>query len=120
MNSFDAAAALVGLAAILGYLNFRFIGLPHTIGLTIIGALASLALIGVDALFPALGLGGSVRGFLAGVDFPDTLLQGMLSFLLFAGALHVDLGDLLKRKAAVFTMATFGVLFSTQIGRAHV
>lgn len=115
MNSFDAAAALVGLAAILGYLNFRFIGLPHTIGLTIIGALASLALIGVDALFPALGLGGSVRGFLAGVDFPDTLLQGMLSFLLFAGALHVDLGDLLKRKAAVFTMATFGVLFSTLV-----
>ncbi len=115
MNSFDAAAALVSLAAILGYLNFRFVGLPHTIGLTIIGALASLALIGVDALFPALGLGGSVRGFLASVDFPDTLLQGMLSFLLFAGALHVDLGDLLKRKAAVFTMATFGVLFSTVV-----
>ncbi len=115
MNSFDAAAALVGLAAILGYLNFRFIGLPHTIGLTIFGALASLALIGIDALFPVLGLGQSVRGFLAGVDFPDTLLQGMLSFLLFAGALHVDLGDLLKRKAAVFTMATFGVLFSTLV-----
>jgi CPA1 family monovalent cation:H+ antiporter len=115
LNAFDAAAALIGLAAVLGYVNYRFIKLPHTIGLTIIGALASLALIGIDVIFPGAGMGLAVRGFLAGVDFPETLLQGMLSFLLFAGALHVNLGDLLQRKAAVFVMATFGVLISTFI-----
>jgi CPA1 family monovalent cation:H+ antiporter len=112
LNAFDAAAALIGLAAVLGYVNYRFIKLPHTIGLTIIGALASLALIGIDVIFPGAGMGLAVRGFLAGVE---TLLQGMLSFLLFAGALHVNLGDLLQRKAAVFVMATFGVLISTFI-----
>ena len=115
MNVFDTAAALVALAAILGYLNYRFLRLPHTIGLTIMGALASLAVVGADTLFPAVGLGAVVRQFLSGIAFHKTLLEGMLSFLLFAGALHVDLGVLLTRKAMVFLMATLGVLLSTVI-----
>ncbi len=115
MSPFDAAAALVVMAALLGYLNYRFVGLQQTIGLTVMGALASLAVVGADAIFPGAGFGRAVRGFLAGIDFHDALLNGMLSFLLFAGALHVDLGSLLKRKAAVFVMATVGVLLSTVI-----
>jgi CPA1 family monovalent cation:H+ antiporter len=115
MSPFDAAAALVVLAAVLGYLNYRFIGLQHTIGLTVMGALASLAVVGADALYPAGGLGLAVRGFLAGIDFHKALMEGMLSFLLFAGALHVDLGNLLQRKITVFLMATVGVLVSTAI-----
>ncbi len=115
MNPLDAAAALIVLAAALGYLNYRFIGLPHTIGLTVMGALASLALVGTDLIFPELGMGESVRGFIAGIDFSETLLQGMLSFLLFAGALHVDLGALLQRKWSVGIMASVGVLISTAI-----
>lgn len=115
MNPFDTAAALVVLAAVLGYLNHRFAGLPHTIGLTIMGAVASLAVVGADAVFPGAGLGDSVRAFLAGVDFPRALMEGMLSFLLFAGALHVDLGNLLKGKWAVSVMATVGVVISTLI-----
>jgi CPA1 family monovalent cation:H+ antiporter len=115
MSSFDAAAALVVLAAVLGYLNYRFIGLQQTIGLTVMGALASLAVVGADALVPAAGLGLAVRGFLAGIDFHKALMEGMLSFLLFAGALHVDLGNLLQRKITVFLMATVGVLVSTAI-----
>ena len=115
MSAFDAAAALVVLAAVLGYLNYRFIGLQHTIGLTVMGALASLAVVGADALYPGAGLGQAVRGFLAGIDFHKALMEGMLSFLLFAGALHVDLGNLLQRKAAVFFMATLGVLVSTAV-----
>jgi CPA1 family monovalent cation:H+ antiporter len=115
MSPFDAAAALVVLAAVLGYLNYRFIGLQHTIGLTVMGAVASLAVVGADALYPGAGLGLAVRGFLAGIDFHKALMEGMLSFLLFAGALHVDLGNLLRRKAAVFFMATVGVLVSTAV-----
>ena len=115
MNPFDTAAALVVLAAVLGYLNHRFAGLPHTIGLTIMGAVASLAVVGADAVFPGAGLGDSVRAFLAGVDFPRALMEGMLSFLLFAGALHVDLGNLLKGKWAVSVMATVGVVISTLV-----
>ena len=115
MTPFDTAATLVVLAAVLGYVNYRLIGLPHTIGLTIMGALASLGVVGVDALFPALGLGQSVRDFVAGLDFADALLNGMLSFLLFAGALHVDLGKLLQRKWVVALMSTGGVVVSTLI-----
>ncbi len=115
MNPFDTAAALVVLATVLGYLNYRFVRLPHTIGLTIMGAVASLAVVGTDAVFPGAGLGESVRAFLAGVDFPKVLMEGMLSFLLFAGALHVDLGNLLKGKWAVSVMATVGVVISTLI-----
>lgn len=115
LNIFEIAAVLVTLAAVFGYINYRFIGLPHTIGLTIMGALASLALVGADLVFPDAGLGATIRTFLQSVDFHTALMEGMLSFLLFAGALHVDLGMLLKRKWAVLAMATVGVLISTLI-----
>ena len=115
MSPLDAAAALVVMAALLGYLNHRFIGLQQTIGLTVMGALASLAVVGADAMVPGAGMGRAVRDFLAGIDFHEALLDGMLSFLLFAGALHVDLGSLLERKTPVFVMATVGVLLSTVI-----
>lgn len=115
LNIFEIAAVLVTLAAVFGYINYRFIGLPHTIGLTIMGALASLALVGADLVFPDAGLGAAIRTFLQSVDFHTALMEGMLSFLLFAGALHVDLGMLLKRKWAVLAMATVGVLISTLI-----
>ncbi len=115
MSPLDAAAALIVMAALLGYVNHRFIGLQQTIGLTVMGALASLAVVGADAMVPGAGMGRAVRDFLAGIDFHEALLDGMLSFLLFAGALHVDLGSLLERKTPVFVMATFGVLLSTVI-----
>ncbi len=113
MSAFDAAAALVVLAALLGYVNYRLIKLPQTIGLTIMGAVASLGVIAIDGLAPGAGIGPGVRGFLAGIDFHKALMEGMLSFLLFAGALHVDLGNLMQRKWTVALMATVGVLIST-------
>jgi CPA1 family monovalent cation:H+ antiporter len=115
LNPFDTAALLVVLAAVLGYVNFRFIGLQQTIGLTVMGAVASLAVVAADAVYPEAGLGRAVRGFLAGIDFHKALMEGMLSFLLFAGALHVDLAKLLERKLPVLVMATAGVLISTAV-----
>ncbi len=106
-------AVLLGLAAIFGYLNHRFLKLPQTIGLVVIALLASLAALGLDALAPSLGIGQDLRAVVAGVDFSKTLMHGLLSFLLFAGALHVDLGDLRQRVFAIATMATLGVLIST-------
>ena len=115
MTPFDAAAALIVLAAALGFLNHRFVGLPHTIGLTVMGAVASLAVVAADVLWPGLGLGRVVRNFVAGIAFEKALMEGMLSFLLFAGALHVDLGHMLSRKWPIAAMATVGVLVSTVI-----
>jgi monovalent cation:H+ antiporter, CPA1 family len=112
---FEVAAVLIVLATILGYINYRFIGLPHTIGLTVIGALASLAVVGADTVLPALPLEEAERSLLQSIEFSETLLKGMLSFLLFAGALHVDLPALLERKWTVGILATFGVLASTAL-----
>ncbi len=115
MNPFDVAALLVVLAAALGFCNYHFLKLPHTIGLTVMGAVASLCVLAFDAVFPAMGLGGSVHSFIANIDFHAALMDSMLSFLLFAGALHVDLQQLLSRRWAVLAMATIGVLVSTAV-----
>ena len=113
LGIFDTAAILVVMAAALGYLNHRVLGLPHAIGMTVIGTIAALCLVAADALVPSLGLGLAARGFLEKVDFPKALLQGMLSFLLFAGALHVNLEHLLSRRWMVALAATIGVVLST-------
>ena len=111
----NAVAALLGLAALFGFLNYRFLKLPQPIGLVIIALLASLALIGLDAVIPGLRLVADVRAAVIELHFSEALMQGMLSFLLFAGALHVDLGALASRKWAIGTMASAGVLISTAL-----
>ena len=111
----DIPAILLGLAALFGALNYWFVKLPHTIGLVVIALVASLAVVALDLVVPTLGLSARVNGFLESLDFNVTLMQGMLSFLLFAGALHVDLGQLLSRKWTILVLASFGVVLSSLI-----
>jgi CPA1 family monovalent cation:H+ antiporter len=113
LTPFDAAAILIVLAAVLGYVNHRFIRLPSTIGLTIMGALASLIVVGIDRLLPASQVGEQTVAFLAGIDFHATLMDGMLSFLLFAGALHVDWAEMQRGRWPILVLSTIGVLLST-------
>ncbi|MFQ5468004.1 MAG: cation:proton antiporter, partial [Kiloniellaceae bacterium] len=115
VSPFDAAAILVALAAAFGYLNYRFLRFPQAIGLTVMGAVASLAVVAADALVPGFAPGQAVRAFLRGIDFETTLMEGMLSFLLFAGALHVNLTAVWSRRWAVLSLATAGVLISTAL-----
>ncbi len=115
LSPFDAAAILVSLAAILGYINHRFLKLPTSIGLTIMGAVASLIVIGIDKMLPASELSENVVTFLAGIDFQATLMEGMLSFLLFAGALHVDWADMKRGRWPILLLSTIGVGISTAI-----
>jgi CPA1 family monovalent cation:H+ antiporter len=110
---FDLLAVLLGLVALFGYINHKLLGLPHSIGLMVIALAAALVLIVVELIFPASDFDGPVTAALAQIDFDGTLLNGMLSFLLFAGALHVDLHGLRSRLAAITAMATIGVLLST-------
>ena len=112
---FNLVALLVTLAAIFGYVNHRWLRFPHTIGLVIIALAASVVILIVDALAPALGLEAAVRQTLTDIEFEDTLMKGVLSFLLFAGALHVDLDTLLSRRWAISLLATVGILTSTVI-----
>ena len=109
----NMAAIVLTLAALFGYVNHRWLGLPNTIGLVLIALLASLGVIALDAAIPGLGFRDSLRNVLAGIDFHEALMKGMLSFLLFAGALHVDFAALMERKWAIGALATFGVVLST-------
>lgn len=114
MNVFDAAAILMVVAAALGYLNTRVLGLPSSIGLTVMGAVASLAVILVDSIGGSR-LGPQLAAFLSSIDFHATLMEGMLSFLLFAGAMHVDWGDMRRSRWPILALSTLGVLVSTAI-----
>ena len=106
---------LLVASAGLAYLNHRVLRLPLTIGL-LVGAFGlMLVLTGVDAAVPPLGLKPALRDLVASVNFSATLLNGMLAFLLFAGALNVNSADLLSRKGTVLTLATLGTLLSTAL-----
>ncbi len=113
MNLFDIIAILLTVSALFSYINHRWLRLPTTIGLMLIALLMSLALIALDQA--GLGLSGPVEQMLQRIDFNRTLLEGMLSFLLFAGALHVNLQDLARQKWVILLLATIGVLISTFI-----
>ena len=112
-TAFDLIAVVLGLAALFGYINHVLLKLPHTIGLVVIALAVSLGVLAADALAPGLALGDSVRGVLNRIDFTEALMKGLLAFLLFAGALHVDLSALAAHKWAIGSMATIGVLIST-------
>ncbi len=112
-NVFDTAAILIVLAALFAYANHRFLRLPSTIGLLLSGLAASIGVLVLDGVFPGLGLGRSVRETISSIHFHETLMHGMLGFLLFAGALHVNLGDLLENRGPIFGLASVGVLIST-------
>jgi CPA1 family monovalent cation:H+ antiporter len=114
-SPFDLLALLLLLAALFGYFNHRFIGLPLTVGLLLMALGLAILLIAADAAAPQLGLKLAIRGLLAGVNFPVALLNGFLSFLLFAGALEVDFAELFARKWTVLALATLGTLLSTAL-----
>ena len=114
MEPLNLAAILITLSALFSYINHRFIGLPTTIGVMLIALLMSLLLILIGELGVAR-FDEVAERLLLGVDFDETLMHGMLSFLLFAGALHVDLGGLKQQKWVITILATVGVFLSTMI-----
>jgi CPA1 family monovalent cation:H+ antiporter len=110
MDIFNVLAILVTLTALFSYVNYRYIGLPVTMGVMLIALTLSLVLIVLNAL--GLGLKEQAASLLGHIDFDQTLLHGMLSFLLFAGALHININDLVKRKWIISSMSTVGTLLS--------
>ena len=115
LTPFDAASILIVLAAIFGYFNHRWLRLPSSVGLTVMGAIASLIVIALEFALPGRPLDYDIRAFLVRIDFHATLMDGMLSFLLFAGALHVDWAEMRCGRWAILFLSTIGVLLSTAI-----
>jgi len=113
MNLFHILALLLAIAALFSYLNHRFLRLPTTIGIMMIALLFSLVLLLLKPLIE--GLDDKVVLMLRSVDFDATVLHGMLGFLLFAGALHVNLTDLAEQRWMISFLATFGIIGSTAI-----
>lgn len=114
MTIFQIIAILITLTALFSYFNYRYIKLPTTIGVMLIALAVSLLMIGLAALgFP--GIRESATRVVGAIDFDDTLMQGMLSFLLFAGALHIDLSQLRENKWPIAALSVGGVILSTFI-----
>jgi CPA1 family monovalent cation:H+ antiporter len=111
---FNIIAILLVLSAAFGYLNHRYLKLPAVIGSMLISMALSVVMVILGRL-GGLGAGieGQWLGLIRSIDFDKTLLVAMLGFLLFAGALEVDLGDLLDLKWEVLLLATAGTALST-------
>ena len=111
MSIINTIAILISLAAIFSYINYRFLKIPSTIGLLAIALLMSLSIVVMGKF--GLPIEDHAKELLKGIDFNEALMQGMLSALLFAGALHVHLEELVKQKWVVAILASVGVIAST-------
>ena len=111
----EIAAACLVLTALFAYLNERFVGLPTSIGVMVTALALSLIFIGLDAMGISGGLRDYEASFLRSIDFSSVLMQGMLSLLLFAGALHIDLTELRAYTWQVGLLAVVGTVLSTAI-----
>jgi CPA1 family monovalent cation:H+ antiporter len=110
---FQAFSIIVALAALFSYINHRFLKLPSTIGLMILALISGIGLLALE------NVAGDFYNFICqliiDVDFKTILLDVMLSFLLFAGAIHVNIRELNKERGSVILFSTLGVLISTFI-----
>jgi CPA1 family monovalent cation:H+ antiporter len=111
MEYYSIASILIVLSAIFGYINVRFLKLPITIGLMLITIIFTIILLIIGQFNDALLL--QEKEFISNIDFETILLDVMLSFLLFAGALHTNFEQLKVQRAPVLVFATLGTLAST-------
>ena len=115
MTVLETISVLFTLTAAFGFLNLRFVKLPSAIGLVVIALAGSLVVVVAEALWPSLGLGSFSKELFRSVDFREVLLNGFLSALLFAGAIHVDLKAIRQRKYTILLLTTIGLAISTAI-----
>ena len=110
MFSFDVISILVSITALASYINYRHVQLPKSIGITFIALIISLTLVIGTNIGSSLFDCGNL---FTDVNFNETFLHGMLSFLLFAGSMHVNVLELSRYRVLIASLATFSVLFST-------
>ena len=111
MELFHIFSGVLALSAILAFINVKYIRLPSGIALMLAGMILSLVVQGIGQLSP--GFYNAVTESLESLDFSVFLLEFMLSFLLFAGALHTDFDRLAKARWAIISFASLGVITST-------
>ena len=110
MQVYNLITVIIVLTAVFGYINAKFIKLPGAIGIMIISIITSLVIVGIGFFNP--GLFKQTTQFISKIDFHTALMKVMLSFLLFAGAVHINFNRLKKESAAIITFSTIGVVMS--------
>ncbi|MDT7830870.1 sodium:proton antiporter [Flavobacteriaceae bacterium S356] len=118
MDYFSIATILIVLSAIFGYINVRFIKLPSSIGLMVVTILFTLVVLGLSYFDDTLLQ--KEKELITSIDFKTVLLDVMLSFLLFAGALHTNFQQLKIQRKPILIFATLGTLISTFLSGAFV
>src|ERR1700749_2783335 len=113
MSLFALAALFICLVAAGGGIKARTLKLPHGVAMLFVGAAGAAALGSLQWLAPHLASARVVTAAVAQIDFPKAVLGYLLGFLLFAGAMQVDLSELRRRSLSVWTLATVGVIAST-------
>ena len=111
MELFNIITILVVVSAAFAYINERFVKLPYTIGAMVITILMSMVLTLSGWIDPTLT--NPLKDLISRIDFSTVLLEILLSFLLFAGALHTNFDQLRVQRGPILAFATFGVLVST-------
>ena len=111
MELFKILTLLIVISALFGYMNVRFLKLPTTIGLMIMALVFSLIMILMQFIYPELTV--FAREMIAEIDFTTVLMDVMLSFMLFAGALHTNVGMIKEEKRSIGLFALVGVVIST-------
>lgn len=111
MDTYFIATVLIFLSAVFGYINVRFLKMPNTIGLMIITILFTVAVLLLSFIDPTLL--NAEKEIISNIDFKSVLLDEMLSFLLFAGALHTNFEQLKIQRWPILLFSTLGVLVST-------
>jgi len=111
MDSYIIATILIFLSAVFGYINVRFLKMPNTIGLMIITIVCTISVLLLSYIDPTLL--NLEKSIVYKIDFKTVLLDEMLSFLLFAGALHTNFKQLKIQRWPVLIFSTLGVVTST-------
>ncbi len=115
MRILETLAFLILAAAAFSFVNSYVFRLPSTIGLLLGGLVASAVILVVHGLFPSLAITAEARALIGQIDFTRFLFGGVLSFLLFAGALQLDIEDIAREKVPILALASLGVVLSTAV-----
>ena len=111
MAQFEVFVFIICLAAVFSYINHKFIKWPPTVGIMVLSLATSALLVIAANLLPMQSKG--LIHIITSIDFHSLLMNGMLSFLLFAGSMHIDARSLKKQRLPILSLATFGILIST-------
>src|SRR6185437_6050257 len=108
MTPFELVATLMAFVGIAGWINIKTLRLPHGVAMLIAGLMAAIAISLLQWIVPELGLAKNIVSAINHIDFVDTVVGYMLAFLLFAGAMQVDLAEMRRRWLSIGALATLG------------